>query len=70
LKLLEIGEIDYKQLHNLIKNIYFVYEKDWKFINYDDMDKYNLPTKRYWLKEDIDNNVKEISKYNVLRKKN
>jgi ATP-dependent DNA helicase RecQ len=62
LKLLEIGEIDYKQLHNLIKNTYFVYEKDWEFINYDDMDKYNFPTRRYWLKEDIDNNVKEISK--------
>ncbi|WP_024786804.1 RecQ family ATP-dependent DNA helicase [Lebetimonas sp. JH369] len=67
MKLLEIGEVNYKQLNNLIKNRYFVYSKDWEFIDYDDMDEYDLPTKKYWLKEDI-NDLKELSdKYLIVK---
>lgn len=67
MKLLDIGEADYKQITNLIKNNYFVYKKDWKFIDYDDMDNYNLPSQKYWLEEDI-NNIKNTSKRHLVIK--
>ena len=67
MKLLDIGEVDYKQIRNLVNNFYFVYKKDWEFIDYDDMDDYNLPSQKYWLKEDI-NNTKYTSKRHLVIK--
>jgi len=70
LKLLNIGKTDYIQIKNLIANFYFVYKKDWEFIDYDDMDNYNLPSQKYWLEEDINNTKNTSKKHLVIKCKN
>jgi len=55
LKLLNIGEVDYKQIKNLLQNQYFKYKTNWEFLDYNDIKHYRFNIAEYWYKENIKN---------------